>query len=665
MKLSSKSGSTPYTLLFCQLAAFSFAAAYAAAWICRPPLAAEPEAAVDHRQLFANYRLLTPFLRPPTAGSGEGGALAAEPLLAALGALEAAETSLAANDAASGLDALESVPERPSFLAARRDFLRLRLLRAARRFADAAAFTDARPPVDLEGRVLRLDCLMQTGRAEEAVAEFKPLFAGARLDAFSGALPRPRLAALLQRLGEEDWQAKFEFLLAGRDGREFRREASFCPFRGLARLFQAEFDFQRRAYVRARQALRLPLPGPYAGAGERLRLKIDMRLDSALDLGPRLRLLEESGSLTPGLLLDLGQIALAGDDLARALPLLERFLEESRDRNEPYWRTVWLLAWLRYRLQDRQGALKYFRLGSQGTLTGYRIASRYWLARMEKRQPPGLSAYPFSYYTVKALGSRDGFRALHIPFLDMLDDPPKPRLLAIVADLRALAGNGLWQEADEAVRWAIREPGLGAGDRNLLKVIESLLHYRQGRYFEAYRQFRANFPVPEGVRLPNFLSGLFFPRAYESLIESACREHGIDRYLVQSLIREESFFRREVRSPANALGLMQLLPATARQVAAQAGLRIKAADLFDPGLNIRLGLRYLQAMLRRYDGRVYLALAAYNAGPHRVDRWLKDFPAAGEEEFIEMIPFSETRNYVKSILRNRFFYRYYDGAAGA
>lgn len=665
MKLSSKSGSTPYTLLFCQLAAFSFAAAYAAAWICRPPQAAEPASGIDHRQLFANYRLLTPFLRPAAAPAGEEGNGAAAPLLAALDSLAEAEKRLAANDADAALAALEALPERPSFLAARRDSLRLRGLRAARRFAAAVAFTDDRPPIDREGRVLRLDCLLQAGRAEEAFAEFKPLFARARLDDFSGPLPRPRLASLLQRLGEEDWQAKFEFLLAGRDRREFSREVPFCPFRELARLFQAEFDAQRRAYGRALQALRRPLPGPYAGAGDRLRLKIDLRQDPSLDLAGRLRLLEEAGSLTPGLLLDLGQIALAGDDLARALPLFERFLEECRDRDEPYWRTAWLLAWLHYRLQDRQGALKYFRLGSEGSLTGYRIASRYWLARLEERQPPGLSAYPFSYYTVKALGSRDDFRALHVPFLDMLDDPPGPRLLATVADLRALVESGLWQEADEAVRWAIRQPGLGEGDRNLLKVIESLLRYRQGRYFEAYSQFRANFPVPEGVRLPNFLSGLFFPRAYDGLIESACREHGIDPHLAQSLIREESFFRREVRSPANAVGLMQLLPATARQVGAQAGLRIKAGDLLDPGTNIRLGLSYLQAMLRRYDGRVYLALAAYNAGPHRVDRWLKDLPAAGEEEFIEMIPFSETRNYVKNILRNQFFYRYYYGAAGA
>ena len=104
---------------------------------------------------------------------------------------------------------------------------------------------------------------------------------------------------------------------------------------------------------------------------------------------------------------------------------------------------------------------------------------------------------------------------------------------------------------------------------------------------------------------------------------------------------------------------MQLLHGTAREIANGSDLKVKARDLYDPEINIRLGLQYLKTMLDRYDGRLYLALAAYNAGPHRVDRWLQDFPDAGEEEFIEMIPFTETRTYVKNILRNYFFYRYY------
>jgi soluble lytic murein transglycosylase len=128
---------------------------------------------------------------------------------------------------------------------------------------------------------------------------------------------------------------------------------------------------------------------------------------------------------------------------------------------------------------------------------------------------------------------------------------------------------------------------------------------------------------------------------------------------VQALIREESFFRTDSLSSAKAYGLMQLLHDTAREIARGSNLKVKAKDLYDPEINIRLGLNHLKMLLDKYDGRLYLALAAYNAGVGAVDQWLADFPNADEEEFIEMIPFSETRNYVKNILRNYFFYRYY------
>ncbi len=655
-------------MLFCQLAAFSFAAAYAAASLCLAPEPAAPGPDLDRRQLFANYRLLAPFLPqgPGPLAEDPAGAVPAQPLLAGLDALAAAEKSLAVRDFDSGLAALEAVSDRFSFLSARRDSLRLRLLHGGRRYAAAGAFSDARPPADPPGRVLRLDCLLRTGRTADAIPEFKALFAGRGLDAFAGILSRSDLSMLLKRLGEEDWRGKFAFLLATRQGGEFRREVAFSPHGALNRLYQAEFAIQGRAYARAGQLLRQEISEPYAGAAERLRAKVGLLQDPAFDLDGEVRRLAENEALDPSLFLDLGQILLGRREFARSLPLLERFLAESRERDEEYWKTAWLLAWLHYRLDDRRQALKYFRLGAESSVPGYRIASRYWQARLEERDAPDLSETPFSYYAVKTLAGGPGFAGLHAGFLDKIDDPPGQKLLEIVAELRLLAGRGLWDEAVEAVGWAARkESGLGAGDRNLLHLIESLLHLGRGDHFAAWGEFRRNFGVPEEVLLPRFLSELFFPRAYADRIELHSRELGIDPNLTLALIREESFFRREVRSPANAHGLMQLLPATARQVAAGMGLKIRPGDLADPDTNIRLGLRYLKSLLRRYEDRLYLALAAYNAGPHRVDQWLKDFPLADEEEFIEMIPFSETRNYVKNILRNRFFYGYYYGTAGA
>ncbi len=659
MKFSIKSGSFPYTLLFCQVIFFSFAAAFAIAWLQRETPLVEKKPALDRRQLFLNYRILNHFL----AGDQEAAPVAADaqgqPLLEAIENLKKAQELFAAKKYAESAAALDGIPGRFSFLTGRRDALRLKNLHASRRYAEFVAFSDLRPPSDLDTRVLLLDSLLKTGNSRQAFEEFRLLFARHRLEAFSQHLSRPALAALLKRLDEDDWHAKFAFLLAGGEGGEFRREQPFSGFRELNRLFQAEFAYLGRSYGRARQLLRSPLAEKYHDDAERIQVKMDVRENPGLDVEERLRRSGSGSLLTPGLVFDLAQILLGQGDFARALPLYERYIETSGELGEEYWKTVWLLAWIHYRQDDKAQALKYFRLGADSPVPGYRIASRYWQAKLEEGAPPELEAYPFSYYAVKVLGGREGFKDLHLDFLGGLDDPPGKRFLEIVENLKVLAGRGLWPEAAEAVHWAKRDPQLGAGDLNLLKVIESLLYYRQNQYFLAYNKFRGNFPLLEGVRLPNFLSGIFFPRPYEDLVASYSRERGMDPSLVLSLIREESFFRSDVRSPANAYGLMQLLHGTARQVANGSGLKVKAKDLYDPELNIRLGLEYLKTLLERYDGRLYLALAAYNAGPHRVDQWLQDFPLADEEEFIEMIPFSETRNYVKNILRNYFFYRYY------
>jgi soluble lytic murein transglycosylase len=102
---------------------------------------------------------------------------------------------------------------------------------------------------------------------------------------------------------------------------------------------------------------------------------------------------------------------------------------------------------------------------------------------------------------------------------------------------------------------------------------------------------------------------------------------------------------------------MQLMPGTAQQVAQRLQLgKVTSAMLEQPQHNIMLGTRYFASMLKRYEGNVVLALAAYNAGPGRADRWFKEWPTIPQDEFIERIPFQETRLYVKLVLRNLLNY---------
>lgn len=144
-----------------------------------------------------------------------------------------------------------------------------------------------------------------------------------------------------------------------------------------------------------------------------------------------------------------------------------------------------------------------------------------------------------------------------------------------------------------------------------------------------------------------------FPAALQSHFEQLGAQLELDPWLLMALSRRESAFNPHARSPVGATGLMQLMPATAKQVARQIGMTLDGNEaLHDPDTNLRLGGQYLADLLQRYNGNRVLALAAYNAGPHRVDRWLdgRELPF---DVFIESIPFYETREYVQAVLAYR------------
>ena len=124
-------------------------------------------------------------------------------------------------------------------------------------------------------------------------------------------------------------------------------------------------------------------------------------------------------------------------------------------------------------------------------------------------------------------------------------------------------------------------------------------------------------------------------------------------------MRAESHYRPEAKSPVGAAGLMQIMPFTGERVASQllGQTGFKAIDLLDPEINVRYGARYLQRLHEKFGGSLPLVAASYNAGPHRVQAWLKGFGALRMDEFIEHIPFVETRNYVKKVTRNFQIYR--------
>ncbi|XKE46417.1 transglycosylase SLT domain-containing protein [Halomonas organivorans] len=147
-----------------------------------------------------------------------------------------------------------------------------------------------------------------------------------------------------------------------------------------------------------------------------------------------------------------------------------------------------------------------------------------------------------------------------------------------------------------------------------------------------------------------------FPEAYRSDFLRWGETHGVDPYLLMGIARRESAYNPEALSPAGARGLMQLMPGTAAQVSRRLGLADPGRfGVLDPAVNIRLGSAYIGEMLDRYGGNRLAATAAYNAGPHRVDRWLERAPEAFDL-FVESIPFRETRRYVQAVLAYRVIF---------
>jgi soluble lytic murein transglycosylase len=151
-----------------------------------------------------------------------------------------------------------------------------------------------------------------------------------------------------------------------------------------------------------------------------------------------------------------------------------------------------------------------------------------------------------------------------------------------------------------------------------------------------------------------------FPMPWREALEGYSREHGLDPFLVAALIRQESEWYPGAISSARAYGLMQVLPSTGRGM----GIR-PASRLFEPEVNLRAGTRHLKTMLDSFEGRLEPTLAAYNAGRSRAVAWLTWGEFREPAEFIETIPFTETRTYVQVVLRNREIYRRLYGRAEA
>ncbi len=149
----------------------------------------------------------------------------------------------------------------------------------------------------------------------------------------------------------------------------------------------------------------------------------------------------------------------------------------------------------------------------------------------------------------------------------------------------------------------------------------------------------------------NHQLSLRFPLVHKKSVQHYAKQYHIPEALVYAIIRQESAFRHDVISPVGAHGLMQLMPKTAKHIARKAHIPYRnTKELFTPDKNIHLGVAYLNELAKRFDNNPLLMVAAYNAGPHQVNRWLKTHPITEIDIWIDTLPWGETRNYLKSVM---------------
>jgi soluble lytic murein transglycosylase-like protein len=336
-----------------------------------------------------------------------------------------------------------------------------------------------------------------------------------------------------------------------------------------------------------------------------------------------------------------------GDDARRLLtPLLN--LDPATDAGAAEW---FAEAWTRYTGGDFAGAARL--LDEQ--ITAYRGAflrrrATYWSARAHERGGDATTAKALYAGlvpgTVPDLYARWAAAALGVT-LPAAPPANAPHDTEDVADVlgapsRELLLCGFPALAEDAAE----------GEGSLDPLFAGCAASANGDYRRAAAILKRRYPelgTPEEGAVPAEARTAFYPLAHADRIAEAARATGVPASLLFGLIRQESVFTDDARSRSGALGLMQVMPSTGRLLYRKENGKGRP-DLNDPDANLRLGARYLKQLIDAFSGDVAAALAAYNAGPGRVRAWKKASSLAPEDEFLESIPFGETRFYVKRVL---------------
>jgi soluble lytic murein transglycosylase len=360
-----------------------------------------------------------------------------------------------------------------------------------------------------------------------------------------------------------------------------------------------------------------------------------------------------------------GNYYLLQNDRASYLPLYRACYEAfPGDPSAAYchWKVAWT-AYLERRAEAGQLLGDHLKLFPQSDKCP---ATLYFLGRLAEASSDRASArasyrkiletYPNHYYAALA-AERLKPETMPAAASVSADFAPAAAASRHISRSRLLASAGLSDWAKQELVFSAKEDG----QPHAIAVELARQASSRGAAEEAIRYIKAFVPNYLGTPLdaaPLEMWRLAFPLPFRQQIETHGKAQGLDPYLLAGLIRQESEFDADVISKAGAYGLMQVMPATGRELSRTLKLgRFRTGLLTDPGYNIRMGTFYFRSLLDAAAGSTEAALASYNGGKTRVDDWLTWGPFSEPAEFVETIPISETRTYVQAVLRNQWMYR--------
>jgi soluble lytic murein transglycosylase len=366
-------------------------------------------------------------------------------------------------------------------------------------------------------------------------------------------------------------------------------------------------------------------------------------------------------------LFNLGAHYLERSRLDKAETFFRKFLKASSNRSSKAY-VLWKIAWIEYRKQDYQAAARAFKEVGRLSDGGYRNPAAYWQARClmlsgsKDRAVTILERLaatdPLDYYGQEAADQlEDMGRAPPVPKNNRSDFPDvnipkKYQSHELVIAARKLLEIGL----PEFAMLNLEELPATVKSHPALVLLRAQTAHEARQYRKAQEILRSSFAAfmdnPPADAPDEFIE-IAYPRVMKSHTERWAKKHSVDPHLVWAVIRQESRYDATAVSPAGALGYMQVTPGASGLVKRKGSVPADViAKILEPEKNLQLGIRILSENIERFKGELVPAIASYNADIRKVRQWVKRNGKMSRDEFIESIPYQETRLYVKKVLAN-------------